>query len=251
MLIASNCLANELKIIVPNSPGGLLDISARKIQIENRNIVIEYRPGAKGKIAIEHVKNSKESMVLLVTSNIIAENEISNLIPIARLSRSYNAVIVSDKWDGKFNAYGSVGVGSYQHKMLEHMFRVMKINAIHVPYKGSGDIVRGLLSNEISVANITMRKDLLTNSKIKIYAVTADKGEFGYPSLRERGIPISFYNWLGVLSNTENEKDTFKYINDSFFDEFQKKAFLNSEQFSIFLRKTNEQGINTETIQRR
>jgi len=248
-LFSINSHANQLPltIIIPNSPGGLLDIQARKIKISNRKVVIEYKPGVNGKIALEYMKRNPSNKIMLVTPNIIIDNDIDDFFSVAKLSKSFNAILMNRQNNNSLHSiesYGTVGSGSLQHIVFHKIFTHLKNTPLHVPYKGTSQIIGALLSNEINAANITLRSDLLMNEKIKIIALTSEKGQFGYKSLSEIGIPVVYYTWIGAITNDANETNSLNKIDDIFFDDYNEKSFLDSDLFKNFMIEDKRHYIN-------
>lgn len=148
LCISCNALSQEkrIRVLVPSAPGGGLDIMVRNMIIPNTTIIPDFRPGANGKIAFDILRSAGPDTVMIVSKNQLTTNNIDDLVPLAKLSSTYNLMIVHPDWDKKITSYGSIGVGSTQHIAMEHLVKIMKLNdIIHVPYKGTSELLLAVI----------------------------------------------------------------------------------------------------------
>jgi tripartite-type tricarboxylate transporter receptor subunit TctC len=173
--------SQTIKLIVPNSPGGLPDtvsrIVGRRLQERlNQSVVVENRPGANGRVAVAALMSAPaDGYTLVVTDGaILSINPLlhanlsyspSDVLPVAMLARAPLFLAVHPKVPattmtefiayararpGQIN-YGSSGVGSTHHLSMEAMNASLELAMAHVPFKGTGESVPALLGGHIEV----------------------------------------------------------------------------------------------------
>lgn len=172
-----------LKLVVPNPPAGPSDNLARLLaeamQAElGQPLVVENRPGAAGLIGSAAVAASAaDGYTLLVTTrsnHVIAPlvqksapvDPARELIPVGLALRavglfathakapfkSLKELLAQAKAQPGKLFYGSAGIGATNHIAIEQFCRLAGISLTHVPYKGSGAMVTGLMGGEVALA---------------------------------------------------------------------------------------------------
>lgn len=173
--------AQAIRLLITNPPGGLPDTVARFYakRMEPRvgqTVVVENRPGANGTVAVAAMLNAEpDGYTLVVTDGAIysvnpflytklpyAEKDIR---PVSLLARAplflavHPKVGVSTLADfitrararpGQLN-YGSSGVGSLHHLSMVAFTSALKLDMVHVPFKGTGESVPALLGGHVDV----------------------------------------------------------------------------------------------------
>lgn len=172
-----------IKLLVPNPPGGPSDIVARFLAESMRAelgqpLVIDNRPGASGLIGTAVVANAPpDGYTVLVTSrsnHIVAPlvqqgaqvDPVRDLAPVGLALRAVGILATPAKspWRTlrEFTAqakaqpgklfYGSAGIGATNHIAIEQFKVLAGIDLVHVPYKGSGPLITGLMGGEVQLA---------------------------------------------------------------------------------------------------
>lgn len=246
---ASNYPSQPVKILVGYNPGAGTDLVAREIAKQlgekwNASVVVENRSGANTIIATNAVAHAKpDGYTLLLTNSSNATNPfiykdlpydpIKSFDNIALLAIAYNLVTASPDMKiknvkeliayakanpGKYT-YGSVGVGSAQHLLMEMLSSAADIELVHVPYKGAAaamvDVVGGRLSGMIGT--ISSQQGHVREGKLQPLFVTGDKRSDVMPdveTLAENGFPqiVSGY-WLGLSGPRGMPKELIERIN--------------------------------------
>ncbi len=173
--------SQPIRLYVQALPGGLPDtvgrIVAQRLQKRlNGTIVVENRPGANGGVAAAAlIQQPADGYTFLVTDgSIVSINPVLNsriaydpndLLPVVMLARAplflaaHPQVPVKNMREfidyvrahpGKLN-YGSSGVGSTHHLSMEAIKAALKLDMIHVPFKGTGESVPALLGGHVDV----------------------------------------------------------------------------------------------------
>ena len=184
---ASTLPTGPVRIIVGFAPGGGTDILARVIAQKlgvmwSVPVLVENKAGAAGMIAADYVaKQPSDGATLLmahINSHAIApaltprmtysvENDFTPIVLVGvtpnllicneqQAARTVKDVVeLCRKNPGKIS-FGSAGNGSAQHLALEMFKLAAKIDAIHVPYKGSGPMLTDLIGGQINYSFDTM-----------------------------------------------------------------------------------------------
>lgn len=172
-----------VRLVVPNPPGGPSDIVARLLAEPMRAelgqpLVIDNRPGAAGLIGTGAVASAPaDGYTVLVTSrsnHVIAPlvqkngqvDPVRDLAPVGLALRAVGLFATHPKapfrtlpeliayakaHPGKL-FYGSAGIGATNHIAIEQFKKLAGVDITHVPYKGSGPLITGLMGGEVSLA---------------------------------------------------------------------------------------------------
>lgn len=173
--------SKPIKLIVPFPPGGATDVMgrmlARTIEEDIGPVVVENRAGAGGRIGAEVVARAAPDgyTLLLGQDSYLAQAEVfypnlsyktSSFTPIGIASRLNNTVVVHPSVPvhslkelidyakanpGKLN-FGSIGIGSATHLLLERFKAHTGVDVVHVPYQGQAPQMAALLAGDIQVS---------------------------------------------------------------------------------------------------
>src|SRR5690242_8719582 len=157
--------SRPVRVIVPLTPGGGVDIIARVIadhysQVMGQRFIVDNRPGAGGTIGVETVaKAAPDGHTLLVSSSSLVTNAaiqnqrydpIRDFQPVTKLTSNSYVVLVTPSLPvasvkdlvalarsqpGKVT-YASSGVGGVLHLGGELFCLLTGVQMTHVPYKG-------------------------------------------------------------------------------------------------------------------
>jgi tripartite-type tricarboxylate transporter receptor subunit TctC len=181
LALALDYPTRPVRWIISTAPGGPADILARLMgawltERLGKPFIVESHPGAATNIGTEVVvRAAPDGYTLLVTapSNAINTtlykdlnfNEARDLVPVAGLIRGPFVMVVLPSFPAKtvpeFIAYakanpgvinfGSGGVGFATHVASELFKMLAGVNMVHVPYRGQGPAMTGLLGGQIQV----------------------------------------------------------------------------------------------------
>ncbi|MBA2960481.1 MULTISPECIES: Bug family tripartite tricarboxylate transporter substrate binding protein [Ramlibacter] len=174
---------HPIKLVVPNLPGGPSDIVGRMLADGMRAslgqpIVIDNRPGAAGLIGTAAVTSAPaDGYTVLVTSrsnHVIAplvqkSTKVEpgrDLAPVGLALRAVGMLAAPAKAPyktlkqlvayAKANPskvfYGSAGIGAANHISMEQFRQLAGIEMTHVPFRGSGGLITGLMGGEVGLA---------------------------------------------------------------------------------------------------
>jgi tripartite-type tricarboxylate transporter receptor subunit TctC len=199
--------SQNIKIIVPNPPGGLPDTISRIIgkrlhERMGQPVVIENRAGASGAIGAAALLGAPADgyTFLIADGAFITINPLmiakltynpGDVLPVAVIAKAPLFLAVNPNVPakdmkeliayvkanpGKLN-YGSIGTGSFHHLSMEALKAALGLDMNHIPYKGSGEMSGALLGGHIDLmfaAYAGLRAGVETG-KIRLLAVSAGK----------------------------------------------------------------------------
>ena len=234
-LRAQSWPSGPIRIVVGFPPGGGADALARVVGLKlsalwNQPVVIENKAGASGTLAAEYVaQQASDGTTLLLTtinSHALAPAVLPKMryhperdfVPVALLGLTPNLLIagavqpartVKDlvalcKAKPGVVTFGSAGPGTAQHFALELFKLRAKVDALHVPYKGSGPLLTDLVGGQIqySFETMTAATPHVKSGRAIAVAQTRSKRVKAYPdvpTMQEQGFAgFETFNWYGI-----------------------------------------------------
>ena len=226
-----------VRLIVPFSPGGSTDITARVLaqklsEAWRHQVVVDNRAGAGGNIGAEAVARAAPDgyTLLLATTGVMSINMFlyrslsydaaRDLAPVTQIgslplilvvhpslpARSVKELIAIAKARPGALTYASSGVGGATH-MTAELFRMMAgVDIVHVPYKGSGQALVDLVSGQVVVAfdQIVSSLPHVEAGKLRALAVTSARRFESVPKLptvAEAGVAgYEAISWNGIAA---------------------------------------------------
>jgi tripartite-type tricarboxylate transporter receptor subunit TctC len=242
--------SRPVRWIVGFAPGGGNDIVARLMgqRLSERlgqPFVIENRPGAAGNLAADAVVHARpDGHTLLLVSSNNATNAalydnlgfdfLRDIAPVAGIGRTPLVMAVNPAVPAKtvpeFIAYakanpgkvnmGSAGTGGIGHLAGEQFKMMTGIDMTHVPYRGNGPALTGLLGGEVQVLfpSLASSLEFVSTGKLRGLAVAgAQRAEKlpALPTVAESVPGFEASTWYGVGA----PKDTPAAIIDRLFTE--------------------------------
>jgi len=213
-----------VKVVVPYAAGGLPDTMARLVgqklgESLGQQMVVENRGGAGGIVGTNEVaKAAPDGYTLLVAdvtqiavnphlfSN-LAYDPLKELTGVSLLGTSplylvahpslgtndmQELIALARSQPGKIS-YGSSGLGSIHHLAMEALKSGLKLDLVHVPYKGTGQSVPALLGGQVPLlyAALPSIESHVKAGRVKILAInTAQRSPQtpDIPTVAEAGI---------------------------------------------------------------
>jgi tripartite-type tricarboxylate transporter receptor subunit TctC len=227
-----------VRIVVGFPPGGGTDALARVVgakltAIWGQQVIVETKAGAAGLIAAEYTAQQPGDGSTLLMAHInshalgpalqgskLRYNAQTDFTPLclvgvtpnlliahpAAPNRNVAEVVARCKAEPGKIAFGSAGMGSAQHLALE-LFKVQaKVDAIHVPYKGSGPLLTDLMGGQIqySFETMTAATPHVKSGKVVAIAQTRAKRAKGHPNvptMQEQGYDgFEATTWYGLVA---------------------------------------------------
>jgi tripartite-type tricarboxylate transporter receptor subunit TctC len=227
--------SRTVRLILPFPPGGPTDLLGRTMAQKlseqmGQQVVADNRPGAGGNVGLEFAsKAPPDGYTLVLTSSVIASAPAlyaklnykqSDLAPISLVSEVRNILLVhpavpaknvkelvalARKNPGNLN-YGSGGVGTTTHITPELMMSITKTRMTHVPYKGSGLALIGLVGGHVDVlvmaAPAAVEQVKAGKARgLMIYSKERFPPLPNVPSARDEGVEDYIVQlWYGILA---------------------------------------------------
>lgn len=247
--LAQNYPAGPVRIIVPFPAGGGVDTTGRLIgqkltEALGKQFVIDNRPGANGMIGSEiAAKSPKDGYTLLVNgANFVTTpslykkttyDPIREFDPVSLVALAPNVLVVhlslpvksvkelaalARARPGQVNFAGS-GSGSTPHLAAELFNTLANVKMVHVPYRGTGPAIAGLMSGEASVMFMptTNAVPLVKSGRLRALAVTSTQRLPALPELAtvaESGLKgYESSQWYGVLAPAGTPADILNTLN--------------------------------------
>jgi len=233
---AQNYPARPVRLIVPSSPGGGTDISARIIaprlsEYLGQQVVVENRPGAGTMIGGEVVaRSAPDGYTLLMGISTLAINPaiyrkvpydaLRDFAPVSQAVALPNVLVAHPSLPvktvkelvafararpGQIN-FASAGLGTSPHLSMELFLSMTGLKMVHVPYKGSGPGVTDLVAGHVPLMMPNMLSALphIKSGRLRALGVTSAKRASrasDIPTIAEAGVPgYEAVQWYGVLA---------------------------------------------------
>ncbi|RKT88404.1 putative tricarboxylic transport membrane protein [Saccharopolyspora antimicrobica] len=226
-----------LRVMVPNTPGGGYDITARTAvkAIEDSELngptEVFNLPGAGGTVGLGRLVNESGngalvmSMGLGVVGSVYTNHSpvsLQNTTAIAKLTEEADVIVVAKgspyrtihdliaAWKANPGAV-PVGGGSSPGGP-DHLAPMLTARAIglpakdvnYVPFDGGGELMASVLGSKVAfgVSGIGETRDQIAAGELRALAVTSPERVPGIdaPTLQESGVDVSFTNWRGIVA---------------------------------------------------
>ena len=255
----------SVRFIVPFSPGGATDISARLLgqkltEVWGQTVVIENRAGAGGGVgATEAARAAPDGYTLFFPSgSVVTANQHiyakmsydpeKDFVPVTKVVSGPQVLVVpanspyktvkelidAAKAQPDKLTFGHAGIGSQIHLAAENFASAAKVNVISVPYKGEGPALNDLVSGQINfmVTNVAAAIGFIGQARLRALGVTS-KTEFaqlpGVPAIAKTLPGFENTGWFGIVAPTGTPKEIVQKVYQD-----TKKALESSEMKARF-----------------
>lgn len=225
-----------IRVVVPTSPGGLLDTVMRPLgeklaESLGQPVVIDNRPGASTNIGTELVARARadgytllgNTLPLVVNPSLfanVAYDVEKDFMPVSLLvdspyvvsvhpslpAKSIKDLIAFSKAKPGVLNYSSGGKGTNLHIAAELLISLTGLTMTHLSYKGGGPALRALVAGEsdLSIPSVAAALPQVKAGRIRAIAVTSNKRSpllADVPTVAESGVPgYAFTSWIGFLA---------------------------------------------------
>ena len=242
--------SRPVTMVVGFAPGGGTDTVARILaktvgEALGQQIVVENKAGAGGNIATDHVAKAAPDGHTLLLGNVgsltVAPHLVANLpydplrdfAPITMAVVFANVVVVPASLPAQTLpefvklarekpgtiTYGSSGIGGAGHLSGELLKDAAKIDIVHVPYKGGGPAMQGLLGGQIHAYFAAPASVVghLKAGRVRALATTGPRRAQllpDVPTIAESGYPgYEAMNWYAYVAPAKTPKGIIDRLN--------------------------------------
>ncbi|WP_329624302.1 tripartite tricarboxylate transporter substrate binding protein [Streptomyces sp. NBC_01255] len=226
-----------LRFMVPNTPGGGYDITARTAARNAEeagltgDIEVFNLPGAGGTVGLTRLVGERGNGRLAMSMGLgvvgaVHTNKtprtLADTTPIARLTEEQDIVVVGKdspyktiqellavwkKDPGKVPVGGGSSPGGPDHlapMLMAQAAGIAPKDVNYVPFDGGGELLASILGNKVGfgVSGVGEYLDQIKAGELRLLAVTGPKRVPGLdaPTLREAGLDTEFTNWRGIVA---------------------------------------------------
>ena len=240
-----------VRVVLPFLAGTGPDLVARSLTEKlslsmKQQFIVENRAGANGLIALESVAKSPPDGYTIAFADIgqLAINRSlykalpydpeTDFVPITIAYSTPFYVLTSAK--GPFRtlgdllaaakakpggvSYASTGNGSPTHLFMEQLKTAVGADILHVPFKGSTQVMPGILSGEIATVMLGMGsvKGLVEQGQLRALAVTSASRTAGFPDVptvaEATGLKgFSAVTWVAFVAPAKTPRDIIDRLN--------------------------------------
>ena len=240
-----------IRLILGVAPGGgqetiIRGMSPKLLKTLGVNLIVDNRPGGSGAIAVEIARQATPDgyTLLMISASQILNPLVSgatydiprDFAPITQLvSQPYllavtptlpvksvaDLVSYAKTNPGKLN-FGSAGQATVTHLAAELFKDQAKLEAIHVPYKGSGALYPDLIAGRVQLAFVTINsaQGHVKANRLRALAISSGKRSSAAPTIptvAESGFPnYAVTQWYGVLAPAKTPRPIVNRLNGAF-----------------------------------
>ncbi len=234
--VAQSYPAKPIRMIVPTSPGGILDIVARLLgqkltEVTGQIVVVENRAGASNNIGTEFVARAPADGYTLLSATLpfvvnpslfekLPFNVEKDFAPVSLVvsapyvliahpsvpAKSIKELVAIAKAKPGALTYSSGGNGTNLHIAAELFAIQSGVKFVHVPYKGGGPSLASVMAGETDLSFPSLGAVLpqVNAGRVRAIAITGKQRSSLLPNLTtiaESGYPdYVFTSWVGVLA---------------------------------------------------
>ena len=246
---AADWPVKPVRVVVPFTPGGSTDITARLIgnrlqEVWGQSVVVENKPGAGGNIAAEMVAHSDpDGYTIFIAGPGMATNQflypslsydpVGDFAPVTLLITQPNVMCVPLSKPAKsvkeFIAYcndnrgkvtyASSGNGTTLHLSGELFKRLANVEMTHIPYRGGALAINDLLPGRVDVSFDNMPSIIghVRAGAVRALAVTTRERVPvvpDLPTIAEAGVPgFDVSSWFGFFVPAKTPPEIIAKLN--------------------------------------
>jgi tripartite-type tricarboxylate transporter receptor subunit TctC len=241
--------AKPVRVIFPFPPGGPTDLLGRAVAQKlsdqtGQQFIADTRPGAGGNLGLElAAKAPPDGYTIVLSSPLVAispslyaklnYDPAKDLAPISQIAVIQNVLLVhpsvpaktlkelialARRNPGKFT-FGSGGIGTTTHLAPELLQSLTGIKMVHVPYKGSGQALVGMIGGEVDmlIMAVPAAASQIQAGRARAIAVLSAQRSVvipNTPTAAEAGlehfeVPI----WYGMLAPAATPREIISRLN--------------------------------------
>ena len=227
--------SKALRMVVPTSPGGIIDIVTRVLaqkltEATGQIAVVENRPGASNNIGTEFVAHAPPdgyttvsvTLPFVVNPSLFEKlpfNVEKDFAPVSLVvsapyvlvahpslpAKTMKELVALAKAKPGALSYSTGGSGTNLHIAAELFALQAGVKLLHIPYKGGGPALASVIAGETSLSFPSLSAVLpqVNGGRLRAIAITSTQRSAllpKVPTIAESGYPeYAFTSWVGVL----------------------------------------------------
>lgn len=239
--------SKPVRMLVPFVAGGGTDLVARAVaqklsERTGQQFVVDNRPGAGGRIAMETTKQAAADgyTLTMISGSTTASSTMHkdlpydmgrDFAPVSQVTQQPYVVLVPNALPvksvpelialakakpGALN-YGSSATGGMQHLAGTLLSQRAGISMVHVPYKGGGQVMVELAAGQVQLAflNPLGARPHMTAGRIRGIAVTTRKRAQAFPALPAVSETLPGFdvgNWYGIVAPLNTPQPVIQFL---------------------------------------
>jgi tripartite-type tricarboxylate transporter receptor subunit TctC len=242
--------SRPIKIVVPFAPGGSTDIIGRLAADQlsrdlGQPVVVENVGGAAGAIGTMQVKKAPadgytlaiatvSTMVVYQSAQAKPEYSVEDFVPITNIASMPNVLSVGPtikakdlkelidvlKADPGKYTFATSGIGSINHLLGESFQAYAGVKLVHVPYKGSGPGMQGVMGGQVDMIfdQFPSSKGAIDGGKLRGIGIISPERVPGYDimTMEEAGLKgFTDEAWYGLLAPANTPPDVVAKLGDA------------------------------------
>jgi tripartite-type tricarboxylate transporter receptor subunit TctC len=226
--------ARPIRLVTPYTPGGALDIIARRLgvgmsQAWGQQVVVDNRPGANSNIGSEIVARAAPDGYTLLIAGIAntinpalyklsfdPERDLAAVVLVASVPgilaanpglrvRTVAELVTLAKAKPGVLAYSSTGAGGAHHLAGEMFSQAVGVKLVHIPYKGAAPALADVIGGQVPIlfGNLLSVVPHTRAGRLQALAVASAKrspAATEIPTLVESGVPVTYGSWSGLMA---------------------------------------------------
>lgn len=265
--VCAQTARSPLRLVCGYPPGGSVDVVSRKLAERlapnlQRTVLVENKPGAAGRTAVEETRRGAADSSLLVTPASVltlyphvyprlSYDVFADLTPVTTVASTSFALAVGPMvpaevkgLDGFFRwcrahpaqaQCGNAGVGSMPHFMAMLLAKEAELPLAHVPYRGGQlamqDAAAGQVASALATESAAMA--LAQAGRLRVLATSGLQPSVFFPkapTFTSLGLPVlAQREWFGVfapaLTSSATVSDMAKAIQSALLDDDARAAW--------------------------
>ncbi len=239
-----------IRLIVPFTPGGGVDLTGRVIapklsEALGQTVIVENRGGAGGLIGVDlGAKASPDGYTIVIGTigNIALAPHLQSkmpydpqkdLVPISQLANALNVMVIHPsmkattvkefialaKKEGSNISFGSSGSGATDHLAGELFNNLAGLKMTHIPYKGGAPAMIDLVGGQVQVifATVSTAIGSIQGGKVRALGMTGNQRYESLPevpTIAEAGLAgFDVNGWYGLYAPAGTPKDIITRLN--------------------------------------
>ena len=247
---AQNWPSRPIKMIVPFPPGGSTDIIGRLAADQlgrdlGQSVVIENVGGAAGAIGTMQVRRAPadgytlaiatvSTMIVYQSAQAKPEYSVEDFVPITNIASMPNVLSVGPTIKakdlkeliallkanpGKYT-FATSGIGSINHLLGESFEAYAGVKLVHVPYKGSGPGMQGVMGGQVDMIfdQFPSSKGAIDAGQLRGIGIISPQRVPGYDimTMEEAGLKgFTDEAWYGLLAPGKTPSDVVAKLGDA------------------------------------